>query len=95
MKVTQNAYRNYLEEKKLYEKELEEETRLRLERLLSKQNKQESGQATSPSKRTSEEVKSVSSSTPNTNTSGPVQTKPAESENRAKWAYKRFVEITK
>ena len=97
--VTDNAYRRYLEEKKAYSKELEEETKIRLEKIQQKlqQSKKTDNQASSKDQ-SSKQSPQVSEKTTTTNKSVPETTKksaPVDQVDRAKWAYKRFVEITK
>lgn len=98
--VTDNAYRRYLEEKKAYSKELEEETKIRLEKIQQKlqQSKNTDNQASKDQSSKQSPQVNNSEKTTTTNKSVPENTKksaPVDQENRAKWAYKRFVEITK
>jgi hypothetical protein len=94
--VTDNAYRRYLEEKKAYSKELEEETKIRLEKI---QQKLQQSQKTDNQASKDQSIKQSPQVATTTNSkSVPETTKksaPVDQENRAKWAYKRFVEITK
>lgn len=79
-----------MEEKESQEKLLEAETRIRLEKL--RQRIPESSQSEAP--------KINSSTNVQTSKSKPVEEEKTkknsvDAESRAKWAYKRFVEITK
>lgn len=99
--VTDNAYRRYLEEKKAYSKEFEEETKIRLEKIQQKlqQSKKTDNQASSKDQ-SSKQSPQVNNSEKTTTTNKPVpettkKSAPVDQVDRAKWAYKRFVEITK
>lgn len=91
-----------MEEKKAYASQLEEETRVRLERLRNKATSQPEKKTTSPpqqqqppkssnSSQLVEEVTKPAVSLP----AAPTSNSPSDPQERAKWAYKRFVEITK
>lgn len=81
-----------MEEKKAYEKQLEEEAKQRLEKLRLKLGVENQ---TTPTNNNNTSVESKIEQKKATSVEVKSEKIEKTSESRAKWAYKRFVEITK